>query len=445
MASAQKGLATIDEFLSMVGGTEKAAASPLSEPGSQGGETKHPVKNVDDRLEVAKEGERSSENSSDVKEDQGAPSVDSTPEAKAATDSLLSRANRFAAGSQKRAEGGAVSNPGSAADDQLQIGTNKQPTGEDPKNETSSAKAGKEDPGSKHPARTDNDALDGHKYANASLDELAQITKQAGDTLLATLAAMGQNTTPSRQTAHQPQQPAAKQASHHDAEKEAWIAAQAGWEMASLVTGRGFDKKASDSLVHSTILSIVKQASDDAGRYINCHAGIKQAEGEEGPPAGEGGPPPGEGGGGEEDAMLAALGGGADAGGMPGGGMGGPPPGPGGPGGEGGGDDVAQLAQLLAQLGITPEELQAAMADETGGEGGMPGGGPGGPPPGAGGPPPGMGGPPPGGMGGGGGPPPGGPPGGGMPPGMEVAASDEMLKKATRDYIYELLKRSRKN
>ena len=41
-------------------------------------------------------------------------------------------------------------------------------------------------------------------------------------------------------------------------------------------------------------------------------------------------------------------------------------------GGEGGeGDEVQQLAQIAAQLGITPEDLQAAMASEAGGhEGG---------------------------------------------------------------------------
>ena len=103
--SAQQSMATIDQFLQKVGSV-KVAEDPLSEPGSIGGETSHPVKKVDDRLQTATEGARSSENSKDVKEDQGAPSVENAPEAKAA--SARNAANRLAKGQQKRAEGGAV-------------------------------------------------------------------------------------------------------------------------------------------------------------------------------------------------------------------------------------------------------------------------------------------------------------------------------------------------
>lgn len=92
-----------------------------------------------------------------------------------------------------------------------------------------------------------------------------------------------------------------------------------------------------------------------------------------------------------------------------------------------GGGDVEQLAAVLEQLGISPEELEAAMAAEGGGEemGGMP------------------------------------PMGGGDPmeeemaaddaAGMEVEASAKQAaakrgsaNKSTRDYIQEVLERSRR-
>ena len=78
--SAQSSMSTIDAFIQEVGAAEKQAAEALSEPGSIGGETSHPVKNVDDRLEKAKEGERSAENTADVKADQGKPSVENAKE-----------------------------------------------------------------------------------------------------------------------------------------------------------------------------------------------------------------------------------------------------------------------------------------------------------------------------------------------------------------------------
>jgi len=440
-------ISTIADFLNAVGGGQtKQADAPLSEAGSIGGATSHPVKSVDDRLQKAKEGERSSENSKDVKEDQGAPSVENAPEAKAGSD-LMSLARAFArtSGTQKKAEGGAVMQGGSAADDQLQIGTNKQPTGDDPKSETNSAKSGKEDPGSSHPARTDNDQLDGHKYsldANAPLEQLAKLTKEAGDNLCAAIFHVSKNGGAQKTAEHAQQvggsvvqqQPQTKQA-----EIDPYLAHQAGWEMASLIAGK-FDKRAADSMVTNTMYSIVKQASDDADLYIwyakNFLQGQqKQAEGEMpmDPAAGGGAPPGGDpmaggGGGGGEDAMMAALGGGAPPGGDPMGG--GAPPGgdPMGGGGGGGMDpETMALAQLLQQANISPEELEAALAEQGGGGGGDPMGGMGGDP-----------------MAGGGGEPP-------MPGGEKPAndrggrAAQQSTKHAgeMHKYITELVGRSR--
>jgi hypothetical protein len=115
------------------------------------------------------------------------------------------------------------------------------------------------------------------------------------------------------------------------------------------------------------------------------------------------------------------------------------------PGGEasGGGGELEQLAALLEQLGITPEQLEAAMA-----QGGGDAGGAGEMPPEA------M--PPEAAMGGAGGMPPaaGGPETAGAAPGMEVSAADKgrATKRAaqkgaadqtTRDYVQEVLARSR--
>ena len=402
--SAQASMQTIDQFLSAVGSV-KTAAEANTEPGSIGGATTHPVKNVDDRTEPAKEGERSAENTADVKKDQGSSSVDSTSEAKAA--SVMDVASRFA----KKAEG-AVQTAGSAADDHVQIGTNVQATGDDPSNETNKAKAGKEDPGSSHPARTDNDALDGHKYAydsNTPLEKMANDFRDLGENVCAQIAWLSQQGGNQKTAAAATVQAngraptAVKQANAIDPQ----LAAQAGWELAGLLNGT-MDKQAADAMVENTLAEIIKTASDDADRtaafFDEYFANMaKQAEGE--PPMDpSGGPPGAEGGGG------------------------------------GGGEDqeAQQLAMVLEQLGVSPEELEAAMASIAGG--GDPGAG--GMPPGAGGPPPGAGGMPPG----AGGPPPGAG-AGGPPPGMEVQGSDRTARGEKvanmRGYISEIISRSR--
>ena len=377
-SSAQQSVATIDQFLQAVGHMKAADGfTPLSEPGSIGGETEHPVKKVDDRLEKAKEGFRSSENSKDVKEDQGKPSVENAAEAKAGVDrragNVFNVAGQFAFGQQKRADG-VVSQGGSAEDDHMNIGLRAAPTGEDPSNETDSAKAGKEDKrqgnmgGTDHPASTENDKIDGHKWAaDLSLEKLAAAMKDVGDNLCAQIAWVSQQQG-NFKTAQAAQQYSGQQYQRGDIDP--YLAQQLGWEMAGLVNGT-FDKQAADSLVVGTLEQIVKTASDDADRFIHfMDHFIKEAEDEVLPEMGNGGgmppdagsPPPG--GGGEEEAMLAALGGGVDAGG------GGHPL-----GGEGGGGEVddaeaMQLAQILEQLGVSPEELEQAMREEAAGNGG---------------------------------------------------------------------------
>lgn len=385
---------SIDRFLKAVGYSEKNAAAN-TEAGSIGGETTHPVKDVDDSTEDASEGSRSAENTADVKADQGPASVEN---AKKAAAKKRASARKWAAENDPT---------GSASDDQMQIGTNKQPTGEDPSVETSSVKAEKDDVETSHPASTDNSELDGNKYASMSTAELHKLSNDLGNRVLVSLT---------------------KNAEFHDDEDErnsdsdsssdsemmeekgaVDLAGQAGWELAGLLSGQ-FDKRAADSLVYSTLNEIIKTANDDADKaavYLHSYQNElrKQAEGEEMPPEMDpsAGMPPA---GGDEAGLAQSMGGGEA------------------PEGEGG-DDVEQLAAVLDQLGISPEELEAAMAGQ-GSEGG--------------------------------GAPADSSMGGGVPPEManaapnmeveaaykQAAAKKGAANKNVRDYIQEVLERSRR-
>ena len=357
--SAIQSMRSIDRFLREVAATEKRAAEAHTEAGSRGGPTTHPSKDVDDETEKATEGFRSQENEADVKADEGPASVDSTPEGVA---------NKKAAARKKvavdgKSESGGVNPPGTAASDQLQIGTRKEPTGEDPAVETSSAKAEKEDSaGSRlgsttHPARTNNSELDGYKYAEMSVEKLAAHTANLGNDLLAKLAELTgdqhkldvnkNNKIDGSDLAALRKGKAPAKAE----EKEAVdLAGQAGWDLAGLVSGN-FDKQAADALVFDTVQQIIKTASDDADKVAYFCAAFaaqqeqlaKQAEGEM--PQGI------------DPAMMGA---GPEAAMMP----------PGG-GGEEGGEEGGEpgLAELAQQLGISPEELIAAVEAEAGGEG----------------------------------------------------------------------------
>jgi hypothetical protein len=395
--SAKESLDTIESFVQEVG-AEKSAAEAHTEAGGYEGPTTHAVKDVDDRTETADEGARSSENTEDVKDPDigpGEPSVDATGEAKAKV-------------------GG---DEGTAAKDHIEATTNVQATGDDPSNETSGTKNTKDDDGyegsSSHPARTDNSEIDGHKYARdlqaMPLEKLAAHVGDLGNQICADLATAADTAKQAMdkcpgcsEAKHMckcgmygkqgeskcaTDAPAAKHAADDQLTPE--LAKQVGWEMAGLVTGN-FDKQAADKLVEDSLTDIVKTASDDADNVIaylhNYFAAQKQAQDAAaaaerqkqampmgGQPAGDpGGLPPeamaamgGGAPGGEEDPMAAMAGGGGE-GGMPPGAEGGMP---------GGEPDPEQLAQVLDQLGISPEELQEALAAEGGGGemGGIPG------------------------------------------------------------------------
>lgn len=463
--SAIQSMKSIDRFLQEVAATEKQAAEAHTEPGSVGGPTEHPVKDVDDSTEEASEGFRSAENESDVKADQGEPSVENTPENVSVKKAKTKQAV------DGKSEDGSINPPGTASEDQLQIGTKKEPTGQDPAVETSSAKAEKEDPSSagdgqvghsSHPARTNNSELDGYKYAEMDLDQLAKVASDLGNSLLAGLSKEANNCDSGGRSGcrcGKPGCPSCKEEKEAELKGDQYkldvdndgkiegsdlkalragedagedqegdksasdLAGQAGWELAGLLSG-DFDKQAADALVQNTLEEIIKTASDDAEKvaeflYSYSEEMSKKAMGEmpQGvDPAAMMGADPAAMMGGEDGAeMEGMMDGGEEEAAM-----------------GGGGDDVAQLAAVLESLGVSPEELEAAMAAE----GGMPpeAGGEGLPEEEA-------------------------EPTAGEAPGMEVEASDKGAKKqtskkaavqkgaaekTTRDYIQEVLERSRR-
>ena len=118
--------------------------------------TSHPSAQGDSGTQPAQVGERGSENESDV-------------------------ASQIPAETVNEASGSEAEGAGRGEDTPVtDIGTKAAPTGEDASVETSSTKETKEDPGTSHPAATDNASVgDGNKYAQA---------RQLGDSILSDIA-----------------------------------------------------------------------------------------------------------------------------------------------------------------------------------------------------------------------------------------------------------------
>jgi hypothetical protein len=339
-------------------------------------------------------------------------------------------------------------------------------TGEDPSAETDSAKGGKDDPGSSHPARTDNDSLDGHKYAS-NLEALNALCKKAealGEQICAYIATNANPTKRAEGSAagstncqaggigvkDGPVTTEGKVEAKRDGAPTVTgncgdKAAQAGYDLAGIFANLDVatqDKQAADRMVVDGLQQVIATAIRRAEKCAEFYAAHfdprnqKLAEGEdsgksdeseraksdESDSGGSSGAAPDASGGGagptpEEEALLMKLlsggqgmggddalagmaGGDGDAddlggmggdpsgGGMPpggdpmGGGMppggdpsmgGGMPPGGGGdpmggagggmpPGGAGGEVDPAMLQQILAELGVSPEQVQGKVA-----------------------------------------------------------------------------------
>jgi len=361
----------IDAMLKRVANAQEKGAEANTEAGGFQGETTHPVKDVDDRTDDAQEGARSAENTSDVKDDQGSPAVDAT----------------------------APGTPGGQDSAQLNIGTNQSATGEDSTVETESAKGGKDDPGTQrgqtaHPARTDNDALDGHKYAQAKsvLDKVAA-AEASGNAFLADLATdanaevqakaaalqskqaepttagdpSGASATPDSEpeAAHSPGKGGGGASRSESDDKEAAKeAAEAGYDLAAAVAAGGMvegaQKEAQDQMIFTALEDTVQESFDRAEKtaaYVHAFNAEKKAMAEEGeheePSGDEGGEPANP----------------PEAAGDEGGETSSEAPAEGAPmGGEGGGGEEAALLEALTQGGdIGGEQALEGMG---GGEGG---------------------------------------------------------------------------
>jgi hypothetical protein len=379
-------------FLSEVQSNQEKAASAKkkaeanTEAGSIGGATSHPVKSVDDQTQDATEGARSSENSSDVKKQIPGGGAD-----------------------------GAPTSPPDQAGQQFSTGVTSTATGEDPSNEDN-YKGDKEDPGTSHPAKAD----DGEKYSSLSYSKLKTLTEKKANALVANLTAQLKQ---AQDNKGKPEAQPAKTAA--SAVVEPKTAAAVGYDQA-VKAGEpanqeptDFYKLAAEDVIRNALKSavatgqyltsfksaIAKKAEEEASESEDSKSEKSESPKEEASESSSEAPPKSSGGGGDVGGETPP----AAAGGPPG--MGGAPP-------AGAGDpSVDELLAALAELGITPDQLLAAI------EGGAVGGGapPGGDPAAAGAPPGGdpmaaMGGAPPGGdpMAAMGGMPPGGDPMGGM-------------------------------
>jgi hypothetical protein len=338
------------------------------DPGSLDGASGHPSAKADNGETAATEGERSAENTKDIKETVPTGGVDGTsPESLGA----------------KTIDGGMPN-----------IGLHQSATGEDPSVEEAYGDR-KEDPGTSHPAEAGQD-----KYASWSDAKLEAEFIRLGNEGLADII---NGRVVNKQASAAPANPAAL------APRQA---ADAGYALAESL---GISKEAAQAGTLDTITStineallaadlvaqrtfakhaaLVKQAEDDEEDDDDDDKGEEKSEGggekksEGGPPTSDVPPPspapagdPMAGGGGDPLAAMA------------GGGAGGPPPGgPPAPGGDpaaaggdpaaGGGMDKTQIIQELLsamqELGISPEELlMAAQSAPPADAGGPPGGGP---------------------------------------------------------------------
>jgi hypothetical protein len=354
-------MALFDELRSFLAEVEtqqvKAAsakkAEANTEAGSYEGGTSHPVKAVDDQTSDASEGERSSENSADVKGQVPAGGVDSHN-----------------------------AKPPEQEGQQFDVGLKSTSTGEDPSHEDD-YKGTKDDPGTSHPAKTE----DGEKYSSMNFSQLKKLTEKKANAILATVAVElkkqaeltgqqhkldvdgdkkieGSDLAKLRkgQTAHKT--PAAPKM---DEKKAAAVgydqAVQAGTPSQEDVAS--FFKSASENLIRGAL-----SAASATGQYLTAFnqqlltkAAEEGEEHEDKEPAGheESESPAQEsaensGDIGVDEGDLAAMAGEAPAGGAM--------------GGEEG--SVDELLAALAEMGVSPDEVMAALSAQGGGMGGAP-------------------------------------------------------------------------
>lgn len=342
---------------------EKSAGPTPADPGTYVGASSHPTAHADNNAQAANTGARASEYEADVKKQQGAIGVDSTPE---------------------------MSQEGRQDDAQLNLGLNAKATGEDPASEKD-YKGDKDDPGTAHPAKTN----DGEKYSAHSFKEARDRAGQLGNDILADLINFG-----TAKLTKQSEMPAALAAAHEKKESPAEekkeekseskgelkgdqhkldvdndgkiegsdlaalragkeAAFKAGYELAQQL---GIEKEAAEAGVRDVCANTLREADEMADLLIGFLStkqaandpGEEAAEGEDhaapvdaaaaGAPAGleammAGGPEAEMGGGMEDAGMGEEMGGASDE------------------------EAIQELAMALEELGIPPEALLQMVAE----------------------------------------------------------------------------------
>jgi hypothetical protein len=332
--------------------SSKKRAEAHTEAGSYEGGTSHPVKSVDDSTSDAHEGARSAENTSDVKKQVPAGGVDSAP-------------NKTPK-QQKQ---------------QFDVGITSAATGEDPSHEDD-YKGTKDDPGTSHPAKTE----DGEKYSSMSFERLKELTEKKANALIAGISVavkeaelhgnqdkLDVNPKDGKITGsdlkalrdrkgHTAQEMKKATAIGYDQAVEAGVPAAEDYN--------AFFKQASENMLRGAL-----EAASVTGQYLtafNQQLATKLAEEEGGEepekgesesheksesPAHESAEDAGGEGLGLDEADMAGMEGGAPGGGM---------------GGEEG--SIDELLAALAEMGVSPEEVMAALGGEGAGleAGGLP-------------------------------------------------------------------------
>jgi hypothetical protein len=346
--------------------SEKSAGPVPSDPGGYQGASSHPSTSVDNNVQNATEGARASEYEADVKKQQGAVSVNNTPD---------------------------LPQEGRQDDVQLNLGTNAAATGEDPAAEKD-FKGTKDDPGTTHPAKTN----DGEKYSAATFKQARENCSNLGNDILANLINFGtakltkQSEMPAflkEKIEEKKESPAEEKAEHSglkgnqsklDTDKDGKIegsdlaALRAGKEAAfsagyELAAAMGLEKGAAEAAVREVCANTLREADEMADLLIGFMSTKQSASDEDDTDSGEDHSAPGDEASGASDAPAAPADlGAADpaAGADPmasGGEMGGAPS-----------EDeaVQELAMALQELGIPPEALLQALSGAGGGAGGAP-------------------------------------------------------------------------
>ena len=351
----------------LFGALEKLAQAVGADPGGMAGASSHPTASADGNVQPASEGARSSENTKDVKEQVGSPSVDSSSDA----------------------------SYGGQNDVQLNVGTNQTGPGEDPAVEDAYTNTFK-DPGSSHPARTDNAAIGGNGKQASAAELLDQFSALANDVLAGIAAGGPQALSKAAVAAAMSNSSAASPQADLSAAIEKAAAAAADTTPAAeddtayadgykLAAAMGLTQKQAAAEVEATVNNLLTAADEDADLVIGYFDSFQKAaagpgfdmdagSGEdepasnpdaEGDAAGSAAGPPAAGGGpaaGTPAADPAAAGGGGLEALL---GGGGPPPAP----AEGAGAEVdpaimQQVVAALDELGIPVEELAQAGGGE---------------------------------------------------------------------------------